>query len=79
MKRLKQSLSKILGIDENVISEALTPADVETWDSFNALLMVTELETVFNVKFTAAEVVSVKCVGDIRKVLEGHGVRFNDG
>lgn len=79
MQRLRRSLSKVLGIKEDGITEALTPGDVETWDSFNALLLVSELENTFAVKFTAAEVTGVKCVGDIKKILEGHGVEFKEG
>ena len=78
MKRLRASISRVLGIVENEVTEELTPNDVENWDSFNALLLVTELENAFSVKFTTAEVVSVKCVGDIKKILEKHGVRFNE-
>ena len=78
MKRLKSILSKTLEIEESRITDSMTPGDVETWDSFNALLLVTELESVFNIKFTIDEVTSVKCVGDIRKALQNHGVTLQD-
>ena len=74
MKKLKEILSNILGIPESQINDATSPDNVESWDSFNALLIVSELENVFNVKFTMDEVKSVKCVADIRKRLEERGV-----
>lgn len=44
------------------------------WDSFNGLLMVSELEEAFGVEFTMAEVTSVKTVRDIKATLAKHGV-----
>lgn len=74
MDRLKQILSKVLGIDEGQITDETSPDDVETWDSFNGLMLVSELESEFNVKFTMNEVTSVKCVRDIKEALKRHGV-----
>jgi acyl carrier protein len=76
MEKLKQILSKILGIDENLITDETSPDNVETWDSFNGLMLVSELEEGFNVKFTMDEVVSVKCVKDIKEALKKHGVNL---
>ena len=74
MKRLKKILSEILEIDEETITDETSPDNVESWDSFNGLMLVVALENSFNVKFTMEEIVSVKCVGDIKYYLEKHGV-----
>ncbi len=76
MKELKKILSSILDINEEIITDDLSPKDVEDWDSFNALMLVSELENAYNVKFTISEVVEVKNVGDIKKALTAHGVNF---
>ena len=78
MKRLKQILSKVLGIDENTINDNTSPDNVDSWDSFNGLMMVSELENQFNVKFTMDEVTSVKCVKDIKGIIKKHGVTFDE-
>lgn len=74
MRRLKQILSKVLGTDESQITDETSPDNTETWDSFNGLMLVSEIENEFNVKFTMNEVTSVKCVKDIKEALEKHGV-----
>ena len=74
MNQLYQILSKILGIEVSAIQDRLTPNDVPGWDSFNALLLVSELETAFKVKFTYAEITGVHCIGDIKTMLASHGV-----
>ena len=76
MEKLKLILSKVLGINKEGITDETSPDNVETWDSFNALMLVSELESEFNAKFTMDEVISVKCVGDIKKVLKKHGVKL---
>jgi acyl carrier protein len=77
MKRLKAILSEVLDINESDINEETSPDDVESWDSFNGLILVSALENGFNVKFTMEEITSVKCVGDIKKALEKHGVALD--
>ena len=78
MKRLKAILSKVLEIDKNEITDKTSPDTVETWDSFNGLMLVSELEKEFNVKFTMEEVTSVKCVKDIKDALKKHGVKLEE-
>lgn len=74
MKPLNNILCRVLQIEETEIRDELTPSDVPAWDSFNALLLVSELENAFKIKFTFAEVTGVRCVGDIKKALESKGV-----
>ena len=78
MKRLNSILSKLLGIDEDSITDKTSPNNVESWDSFNGLLLVSELEKEFKVKFTTDEITSVKCVADIKDALKRHGIKILD-
>lgn len=76
MEKLKQILAKVLEIDVATITDETSPGNTPSWDSFNGLLLVTELEKGFGVKFTIDEVVAVKSVGDIKRALEKHGVKL---
>lgn len=76
MKTVEEVLSKVLGIDSKTIADATKPEDIESWDSFNGLVLVTELEKNFKVSFSIEEVVEVKKVGDIKKILKRHGVNL---
>jgi len=78
MNRLKKILSKVLRIDEDKITDETSPENVDTWDSFNGLMLVSELETEFHVSFTMEEVTSVTCVKDIKEALKKHGVTLNE-
>lgn len=74
MKTVEEVLSKVLNIGSETISDATKPEDIESWDSFNGLILVTELEKNFKVQFSLEEIVAVKKVGDIKKILKRHGV-----
>lgn len=78
MKRLKAILSKVLDVDEDRITDNMSPEDIEAWDSFNALMLVSELESTFKVKFTMEEVTAVRCVKDIKESLKKHGVKLKE-
>jgi len=78
MKKLKSILSMILEIEESSINDQTSPDNVESWDSFNALMIVSELEKEFKVRFTMDEVTAVKCVKDIKESLKRHGVLLQE-
>ncbi len=75
MKKLNAILSSVLGIKESEINDKTSPSNVDAWDSFNGLMLVSELEKEFKVKFTMDEVVSVK---DIKNSLKKHGVGIDE-
>jgi len=70
-------ISRVLNIDKNSITDLTSPENTESWDSFNALVMVSELELEFEVHFSIEEVYSVNCDKDIRDVLRRHDVVFS--
>ena len=76
MKRLKQILSEVLGIDENQITDETSPENTDVWDSFNGLMLVSKLENEFNVQFTMEEVVAIKNVKDIKDALKRHNIKL---
>lgn len=46
--------------------------DVEGWDSLHHMMIINDVETVFNVKFDLMEILEMKSVGDICKAVENH-------
>ena len=75
-KSLIEILSKLLDIDPSKIDDNTSPENTFSWDSYNGLMMVSELESNFNVHFTMDEVIAVRNVGDIKKFLSLHGVEL---
>jgi len=67
---LRALLAEILDIPPESIHEKTSPENTPSWDSFNGLLIASELEKATGIKFSIEDVLSVKNVGDIRKVLD---------
>ena len=67
-------VSKVFSIPESEVNDQSSPENIETWDSFNGLVLVDELENHFNVKFTISEITDVKNVADITRHLKNHNV-----
>ncbi|OGE64832.1 acyl carrier protein [Candidatus Daviesbacteria bacterium RIFCSPLOWO2_02_FULL_36_7] len=78
MARLEKILSKVLEVKENEIKDDSSPDNIENWDSFNGLMLISELENEFKISFTLDEITSVKTVADIKKALTKHGVKSNE-
>lgn len=74
IKKLNSILSRVLSVKEEEITDAMSPDTAPSWDSYNALMLVSELESGFNAHFTMDEVVAVKNVGDIKEALKRHNI-----
>ncbi|MBO05808.1 MAG: acyl carrier protein [Candidatus Pacebacteria bacterium] len=72
--KVEEIIGKILNIDSTTIKDETSPENTSEWDSFNGLLLVSELEKNFNVKFDIEEIIAVKNVGDIKSILKKHKV-----
>ena len=75
-KKLFDLIANLLNLDPDRINDETSPSNTSTWDSYTGLMMVTEIESAFNVSFSMAEVVAVRDVSDIRECLAKHGVAF---
>jgi len=77
-KKLFNIISRVMEIESSELTDESSPEDIENWDSYNGLLLIDELESEFNVKFTVEEVFDVHSIADIKKHLVNHGVTLND-
>ena len=77
-KKLYEIISKVMKIDISTISDELGPETIENWTSFNGYVLLNELETGFNIKFTIDEAMDVKNIADIRRHLKNKGINSNE-
>ena len=75
---LYKIISRVFSISESEISDESGPKTIESWDSFNGLVLVDELENHFNIKFTISEITDVKNVADIKRHLKNHNVDLDE-
>lgn len=53
-----------------VLSDSLTADDVATWDSLSHMLLITEIEDKFNIKFKLRELNKMKNVGALISIIQ---------
>ena len=66
-------IANIMEVQVAEIDDESGPENIENWDSFKGLILFDELESKFNVKFTLNELLTVKKIKDIKKILSIHG------
>jgi len=71
-------VAKVFSIPESSINDQSGPENIESWDSFNGLVLLDELESHFNVKFSISEISNVKNVSDIKECLKNHDVNIDE-
>ena len=74
MTNLNKIIGKILNIAEDKIHDSISPDNTESWDSFNSLMLVSEIERNYQISFTTGEVIDIRSVADIKKLLKQRGV-----
>ena len=76
--KLYEIISAVMRIDISTISDELGPKTIENWTSFNGYVLLNELETGFNVKFTINEAMDVKNIADIKRHLRNKGITVDE-
>jgi acyl carrier protein len=51
------------------LSESLTANDVDNWDSLTHMILITEIETRFSIKFKLKDLNKMKNVGDLMEII----------
>ena len=67
----------MLGIEEVKISPDLSPENTSTWDSLNAIILLTEIEKAFGIRFDYNEAMAIKNFGDVIRLVASKGVDPN--
>jgi acyl carrier protein len=74
LNRVYKVFSDVLGVPIERISDETSPENTPQWDSLQAMNLVIALEAAFEVRFSTKEIVSMRTVGLVRKVLRNRGI-----
>lgn len=70
MKDLKEIVARVLDIPAGQIGDELSNQDSDEWDSFNHLMLVSEIEKELKITFTINEVGQIRTYKDLRLLVE---------
>jgi acyl carrier protein len=71
-ERLRRVLGEVFEMEEGEIDSDSSPENVALWDSLHHLKMITELEAVFDVRFSMREIRSMTTFPKIKEILAFH-------
>jgi len=69
LDRLNEVFCEVFDDDEIKISPEMTANDVDGWDSLTHVNLILAVEAKFKVKFTRAELMTMKNVGDLHNTV----------
>jgi acyl carrier protein len=72
--RVAKVFSEVLGLPSDTITDATSPDNTPQWDSMAAMNLVVAIEDEFDVRLTTAEIVSMRNVAIVKRVLTSKGV-----
>lgn len=65
LEKLNLIFEKILKKNSIMLTTETTAHDVEGWDSLTNMLLISEIEKSFQIRFTFREIVKMKNIGDL--------------
>lgn len=68
--RLQEIFRKVFDDSALEITELMSAADVAKWTSLTHLIMIENVEKEFNIKLTLKELVKLKNVGDLIRLIQ---------
>lgn len=72
-KAVKGIVAEVLQIPAATITDDLAMKDVDTWDSLKHMELIVSLEHSFGIEFSFDEIVAMRSVGEIKRVLRERG------
>jgi acyl carrier protein len=67
---LNTVFQQVFDDDELIVTRETTAADVDGWDSVTHVSVILSLEKRFAIRFTSAQVASLKSVGELADLIE---------
>lgn len=69
-EKVKESFIKILEHSNFVLDDNTTAKDVDGWESVTHMMIITDIEQTFNIKFKLMDLMSMHNVGDLIKTIQ---------
>ena len=74
--KLFEIVARVFNVSIDEINYESNPENIENWDSFTGYVLLDEIETNFNVKFTMDESLEIEKIDDFKNILKKKGINF---
>jgi acyl carrier protein len=72
-EQVEHVLVDVLQVPASTIKDELAMTDLEVWDSLKHMELIASLEQIFALELTFDEIVRMRSVGEIKRVLKERG------
>jgi len=69
MDELKAIVARVLNIDTSQVNDELSQDNMDKWDSFHHLLLISEIENSMALEFTASDVEQARAFKDLKEII----------
>lgn len=76
LQKFMELVSEVFEIDQSLITDNLTPDDIEVWDSLTHMDLMAKFEEEWGVTFDVEELTAMETIGLIKAALIKHGVEL---
>jgi len=74
IEKLTTIFRKVFDDETIVLNDQMTANDIGSWDSLSHMLMITQVENAFSIKFSLREINKLKNVGTLIRLIESKSV-----
>jgi len=71
LETITESFVKVLEHNNFTLTESTTADDVDGWESVTHMMIITEIENTFKIKFKLIDLMGMENVGDLIKSIQG--------
>mgnify|MGYP001294760911 CR=1 FL=1 len=75
-KKLVEAFCNSLEIKEELVTETLKYQSIEQWDSISHMVLIAELEDVFDIELDTDDVINMSSVGMAKKIIAKYKIEF---
>tara|TARA_B100000674_G_C37930856_1_gene957906 strand:- start:1067 stop:1309 length:243 start_codon:yes stop_codon:yes gene_type:complete len=74
-QKVKDTIINVLQINESDFSEDLAIGDIPEWDSVNHVLLIQEIEELFEINIDVTDAIDIEDVFDIYNILKKYNIK----
>lgn len=74
--KLEQAFCDALGVSQEVVVDGLEYNTIKEWDSTAHMILISELETVFDVMLDTDDIIDMSSVAKAKSILEKYDITF---
>tara|TARA_A100001234_G_C12473592_1_gene320383 strand:+ start:45 stop:287 length:243 start_codon:yes stop_codon:yes gene_type:complete len=76
-EKLVFAFTEALGVDDNLIVDSLKYQSITEWDSVSHMILITELEDIFEISIETDDVIDLSSVKKAKEILSKYNVNFD--